>query len=150
MIPFASALLIAACAQQVPPVLPGDSPDLPVRRAFFPSDPSALHAAFRMGCTNPGDAFTQPNRTTARCTLLPSPEGAAFLLIEFDASLETPKLVMQKVTRPVDEGYEVEMSYYAQIRAKSGNRQRIYMQRPALDRQIDQLLESSGGVPVAD
>ncbi len=119
-----------------------------MRKAFFETNPSVLHDVFRTGCDGPGDTYDEPNRQTARCAILPSPEGAAFLLIEFDAGLELPRLVVQKVTRRSGEGYEVEMSYYAQIRSKEGVRQRIYMPREKLDRQIDLILTNTGGTPI--
>jgi hypothetical protein len=134
-----------ACAPQYVADTSQGAQDIPVRRAFFATNPSVLHQVFRDGCNNPGDRFTQPNRQTARCNMLPTPEGAAFLISEFDARLEVPKLVVQKVTHRTDAGYEVEMSYFAEIRNKAGVQQHIYMPRRTLDRQIDLILTNSGG-----
>lgn len=145
-----SGLLCLACTPQDVAVPSADSPDIPVRKAYFDSNPEVLHEVFRTGCDGPGDTFSQPNWQTARCAILPTPEGAAFLLIEFDAELEMPKLVVQKVTRRAGEGYEVEMSYFAEIRSKTGKRQRVYMPRAALDRQIDLILTNTGGTPIED
>lgn len=144
-----SGLFCLACTPQDVAGPSRDSPDIPVRIAYFATNPSVLHDVFRSGCDGPGDTFRRPNWQTARCIILPTPAGAAFLLTEFDADLEVPKLVVQKVTRRSGDGFEVEMSYFAQIRSKQGTRQRVYMKRPALDRQIDLILENTGGVPVA-
>lgn len=137
--------ICAGCTTQYVGYSPEDPQDVPVRRAFFPANPSALDAAFKEGCNSPGDRFSRPDRQTARCNILPSPESAAFLLTQFDAQLEVPNLVVQKITRPAEDGFEVEMSYFAEIRAKTGNRQRVYIRNPVLDRQIDVILENSGG-----
>ncbi len=143
-----AGLFCVACAPQDVAVSQDAGPDIPVRKAYYDSNPTVLHEVFRSGCDGPGDRYSQPNFQTARCAILPTPEGAAFLLIEFDAGLETPKLVVQKVTRRSGEGYEVEMSYFAQIRSKAGKRQRIYLPRQSLDKQIDLILENTGGTPV--
>lgn len=140
--------LLSACAPQDVVETGHNTQDVPARRAFFESSPDVLHTLFRESCVNPGDRYTRPNSRTAQCKLLPTPEGAAFLLTQFDAKLELPKLVIQTVTRESGEGYEVEMSYFAEIRAKTGNRQRIYMARESLDRQIDLILANSGGKPL--
>ena len=145
-----SGLLCISCTPQDIAVQPADGPQIPVRKAYFETNPSVLHEVFRAGCDGPGDRFTEPNWQTARCSILPTPEGAAFLLLEFDADLEIPRLVVQKVTRRSGDGYEVEMSYFAQIRSKSGQRQRVYMQRETLDRQIDLILTNTGGTPIRD
>lgn len=154
MMPIGRALWVLAglvclsCTPQDVAVPPEDSPRIPVRKAYFASNPAVLHEVFRTGCDGPGDTYDEPNWRTARCAILPTPEGAAFLLIEFDADLEIPKLVVQKVTRRSGDGYEVEMSYFAEIRSKSGVRQRVYMPRARLDRQIDLILANTGGTPV--
>jgi hypothetical protein len=145
-----AGLLCLSCAPQDVAVQAGDSPQIPVRKAYFATNPSVLHEVFRVGCDGPGDTYDEPNWQTARCAILPTPEGAAFLLLEFDAGLELPKLVVQKVTRRAGEGYEVEMSYFAEIRSKAGKRQRVYMPRDTLDRQIDLILANTGGRPIAD
>lgn len=138
-------LTCAACAPQYVARNPGEPQDLPVRRAIFAANPVDLNAAFEQGCQQPGDVFSQPNRETARCDIVPTPDSAAFLLIQFDAKLEAPSLVVQKVVRKAAECFEVEMSYFAEVRAKTGNLQRIYIQSRDLDRQIDQILTTTGG-----
>ena len=143
-----AGLVCLSCAPQDVVVPAEDSPRIPVRKAYFATNPLVLHEVFRVGCDGPGDTYDEPNWRTARCAILPTPEGAAFLLIEFDAELEIPRLVVQKVTRRSGEGYEVEMSYFAEIRSKDGVRQRVYMPRETLDRQIDMILENTGGTPV--
>ena len=148
--PVLAGLVCLACTPQDVAVAPEDSLRIPVRKAYFETNPSVLHEVFRSGCNGPGDTYSEPDWQTARCTILPSPEGAAFLLIEFDAGLELPKLVVQKVTRRSGDGYEVEMSYFARIRSKEGALQRVYMAREQLDRQIDMILVNTGGTPIRD
>ncbi len=138
-------ILCAACAPQYVERSADDPQDVPVRRAFFETNPSNLEAAFEFGCREPGDVYSRPDSTTARCNIVPTPESAAFLLVQFDAELEQPTLVVQKTVRPVANCFEVEMSYFAEIKAKTGNQQRIYIQSRNLDRQIDQILLSTGG-----
>ena len=64
-------------------------------------------------------------------------------------SLFQPSAVMvrvnPRVTREVADCFEVEMSYFAEILAKSGKRQRVYIRSKTLDRQIDAVLRHSGG-----
>lgn len=145
-----SCLLCAACAPQYVERTADDPQDVPVRRALFAANPVGLGMAFEEGCQEPGDVFSTPDRTTARCDIVPTPESAAFLLVQFEAELEVPTLVVQKVVRQVSECFEVEMSYFAEIRAKTGNLQRVYIQNRGLDRQIDQILSTTGGQNLQD
>ncbi|THH38763.1 hypothetical protein E4Z66_04150 [Aliishimia ponticola] len=138
-------LLTTACAPQNVAIRQVDLQDVPRRTAFFATNPMALDEAFKEGCNGPGDIFRRIDGDTAQCALLPTPEGAAFLLVTFDAQLEEPRLIVEKRTRRDGDGYRVEMSYYAEVLAKTGKRQRIYMPRRTLDRQIDMILTNSGG-----
>lgn len=141
---------LAACAPQDVSISQTSPQDVPVRRAAFDANPTVLHAVFQRACSDPGDEYSEPDGRTARCDSLPTAEGAAFLLLLFDAELEVPKLVMQKTTKPdADAGFVVELSYYAEITAKSGGRQRIYVPRKDMDRLLDQILAMSGGTPLS-
>ncbi len=142
---LAALVLSVGCAPQYVGVVASDPQDVPRRQAAFAANPEGLDIAFKEGCNSPGDTFSRPDRKTARCNITPTPESAAFLLIEFDALLEAPKLIVQKITETRDDCYFVEMSYFAQITAKSGNPQRVYIRNRNLDRQIDLILSRSGG-----
>lgn len=141
---------LAACAPAYVERPSKGPEDIPARRALFAANPETLDEAFQMGCQSPGDSFTRPDRETARCSIVPTPESAAFLLIKFDAELEAPRLIVQKITRPLQDCVLVEISYFAEIRAKSGRRQQVYLPNRMLDRRLDAILRQTGGTTVAD
>ncbi|MEL6449640.1 MAG: hypothetical protein AAFQ19_00150 [Pseudomonadota bacterium] len=81
-----------------------------------------------------------------QCRILPPPDVAAFLLLQYDGALEAPTLVVQKETDPADGTYVVELSYFAEVVQKSGKPRRIYFKQRELDRLMDQLLAATGGL----
>ncbi|MEM6339587.1 MAG: hypothetical protein AAF729_00435 [Pseudomonadota bacterium] len=138
---------LAACAPQYVEREITSDQDLPVRKAFFESRPKPLEDAFRASCTAPGDTYKRVSQELVQCRILPAPDLAAFLVLEFDGALEAPTLIMQKKTEPRGEEYLVEMSYYAEVIQKSGSPRRIYFQQRRLDRLVDELLSAAGGRP---
>lgn len=142
------ALALGACGPQYVEIETSVGQDVPSRRAFFAANPSGLDEAFAMGCSSPSDRFWRPDGNTARCDIVPTPQSAAFLLTEFDARLEAPKIVLEKTTRSSGACFIVEMRYFAEITAKSGNAQRVYVPNQAMDRRIDRILQASGGTSV--
>ncbi|MEX0371419.1 MAG: hypothetical protein AB3N09_12370 [Tateyamaria sp.] len=119
--------------------------DLPVRRAMFDAPPEPLDTAFRSSCDSPGDELREVSRSVVQCRILPPPDVAAFLVLQYDGALEAPTLVVQKETDREEEAYIVELSYFAEVVQKSGNPRRIYIRQQALDRLMDQLLIATGG-----
>ncbi|MEL6103702.1 MAG: hypothetical protein AAFV87_09905 [Pseudomonadota bacterium] len=144
-VPFILAL--GACAPQYEERIATSELDVPVRLALFESQPDPLDDAFRAACDSPGDTIRMMSRGIVQCRILPSPDLAAFLLLEFDGALEAPILVMQKRTTQADGRYLVEMSYFAEITQKSGAARRVYFQQRRLDSLVDRMLEAAGGVP---
>ncbi len=142
-----SLFACAGCASTLVATIPEDPQDVPARRALYAANPEGLDEAFAAGCNAPGDTFSKPDRRTAQCDIVPTPESAAFLLTLFDAKLEAPKLIVQKLTDTTQDGVLVELSYYAIITAKSGRPQRVYFQNRTLDRRLDALLRGFGGEP---
>lgn len=140
-----SAGLLVGCGPQYVGFSPEDPQDVPTRRAIFDANPDGLDEAFAQGCQSPGDTLTRPTRNTTRCNIPPTPESAAFLLLEFDAKLEAPKMVVEKVTRQLTDCILVELSYFAEITAKSGKPRRVYIVNRSLDRRLDNILRASGG-----
>ncbi|MEM6310739.1 MAG: hypothetical protein AAF754_11870 [Pseudomonadota bacterium] len=138
-------LLAIGCAPQYIETTADSPQDVPARRAIFATNPAGLDTAFKDGCSSPGDTITRPNARTLRCNIVPTPQSAAFLLLEFDAKLEPPKMVVEKVTRQLSDCVLVEFSYFAEITAKSGKPQRVYIPNRSLDRRLDQILRASGG-----
>ncbi len=124
--------------------------DLPVRRAFFEQMPEPLDDAFRANCDSPGDQIMQVSRTVVQCRILPPPDMAAFLVLQYDGALEAPALVVQKETDAIDDRFLVEMSYFAEVIQKSGNPRRIYFKQRSLDRLMDELLQATGGIAAND
>jgi hypothetical protein len=147
MRPVLSLLLVAlgACAPQYVETLVATDQDLPVRRAIFAAPPEPLDVAFRSSCDAPGDELRQVSGSVVQCRILPPPDVAAFLLLQYDGALEAPTLVVQKETDNEDSGFVVELSYFAEVVQKSGNARRIYFKQRALDNLMDQLLSATGG-----
>ncbi|WP_299370035.1 hypothetical protein [uncultured Tateyamaria sp.] len=87
----------------------------------------------------------QVSRAVIQCRILPPPDVAAFLVLQYDGALEAPTLVVQKETATADGNVVVELSYFAEVVQKSGNPRRIYFKQPELDRLMDQLLAATGG-----
>lgn len=136
---------LSACGPQYLETVAQSEQDLPVRRAVFGESPAPLDEAFRSSCTSPGDSIRQVSRSVVQCRILPPPDVAAFLLLQYDGALEAPTLVVQKQTARANSDYVVELSYFAEVIQKSGNPRRIYFKQPRLDTLMDALLEASGG-----
>ena len=145
ILPFLLVAL-AACAPRYVETVATSEDDLPVRTAMFANQPEPLDAAFRSSCDSPGDVLKQVNPRTVQCRIPPPPDVAAFLVLQYDGALEAPTLVVQKETARNDAGFEVKLSYFAEVVQKSGNPRRIYFKQRALDGLMDQLLTATGGV----
>lgn len=139
------ALALTACAPQYVERVATPEEDLPERVATFPGAPERFNALFQAACNDPGDRFVRPTRAVRQCRSLPSPDLAAFLLVQYDGALELPTLVIQTEERPSGGPVEVGFSYFAEVPQKSGTARRIYFKDRELDAFIDQLLVSSGG-----
>lgn len=137
---------LAACAPQYIETVATSEQDLPVRRAVFAAEPEPLDTAFRSSCDAPGDEIRQVSRNVVQCRILPPPDVAAFLLLQYDGALEAPTLVVQKQTARQEQAYVVELSYFAEVIQKSGYPRRIYFKQQNLDRLMDQLLTATGGI----
>ena len=149
MRPILPLLLVAltACAPQYVETVVQDGQDLPVRRAVFAQEPEPLDVAFRSSCDSPGDELRQISRTVVQCRILPPPDVAAFLVLQYDGALAAPTLVVQKETgRDAEDGFVVELSYFAEVVQKSGNARRIYFKQRSLDTLMDELLRATGGI----
>lgn len=140
-------ILVAACAPQYEERTIRNPQDLPARVAKFESRPTTLDSAFEAACNTPGDRFLKMSRDLVQCRIPPSPDMAAFLVLQYDGALEAPTLVMQKRTSAHQDDYIVEMSYFAEVRQKSGGARKIYFKQRRMDRMVDQLLSSTGGTP---
>ncbi|WP_299612306.1 hypothetical protein [uncultured Tateyamaria sp.] len=140
------AVALSACAPQYVERLATSEQDLPVRRATFAANPTPLDDAFRSSCDAPGDELRDVSKSVVQCRILPPPDIAAFLLLQYDGALEAPTLVVQKETDRADDTFVVELSYFAEVVQKSGNPRRIYIKQQALDQLMDQLLAATGGV----
>ncbi|WP_420011598.1 hypothetical protein [Tateyamaria sp.] len=112
--------------------------------------PEPLDDAFRANCDSPGDQIMQVSRTVVQCRILPPPDMAAFLVLQYDGALEAPALVVQKETDAIDDRFLVEMSYFAEVIQKSGNPRRIYFKQRSLDRLMAELLQATGGIAAND
>ena len=150
MRPIFIALLVAlgACAPQYVETIATSEQDLPVRRAVFDQAPEPLNFAFRSSCDSPGDEFRQISGSVVQCRILPPPDLAAFLVLQYDGALEAPSLVVQKETETTADTFVVELSYFAEVIQKSGTPRRIYFKQRNLDSLMDQLLAATGGTTV--
>ena len=148
MRPFFIALLagLGACAPQYVETVATTDQDIPVRRAVFAETPTTLDEAFRSSCDSPGDVLRQVSRKVVQCRILPPPDLAAFLVLQYDGALEAPTLVVQKETDQVVDDFVVELSYFAEVVQKSGSPRRIYFVQRNLDSLMDDLLATTGGV----
>lgn len=148
MRPIFAVLLVAlcGCAPQYVETIAAPGQDLPVRRAIFEQTPAPLDQAFRSSCDSPGDELRVISRSVVQCRILPPPDLAAFLLVQYDGALEAPTLVVQKETGSDADSFVVELSYFAEVVQKSGNARRIYFKQRSLDQLMDQLLVATGGV----
>ena len=148
MRPILVVLLVAlcGCAPQYVETIASSDQDLPVRRAIFEQTPAPLDVAFRSSCDSPGDELREISGTVVQCRILPPPDLAAFLLVQYDGALEAPMLVVQKETDADADAFVVELSYFAEVIQKSGNPRRIYFKQRGLDQLMDQLLVATGGV----
>ncbi|MEM8578452.1 MAG: hypothetical protein AAGF60_11405 [Pseudomonadota bacterium] len=138
-------LALAACTPQYVERVATGPDDLPERVALFDGAPDALNASFRAACTDPGDVYTRPSRFVQQCRTPPTPDLAAFLLLEYDGALRAPSVVIQTEERRGADAVEVGFSYFAEVPQKSGNARRIYFRDRQLDGFIDLLLVASGG-----
>lgn len=136
---------LSACGPQYIETVVTSEQDLPVRRATFAESPALLDTAFRSSCDAPGDKIKQVSKSVVQCRILPPPDIAAFLLLQYDGAIEAPTLVVQKQTARDDAEYVVELSYFAEVIQKSGYPRRIYFIQPELNNLMDALLEASGG-----
>ncbi|MEP1198648.1 hypothetical protein [Tateyamaria sp.] len=148
MRPIFAVLLVAlcGCAPQYVETIASSEQDLPVRRAIFEQTPAPLDVAFRSSCDSPGDELRVISRTVVQCRILPPPDLAAFLLVQYDGALEAPTLVVQKETDADADAFVVELSYFAEVVQKSGKPRRIYFKQRSLDQLMDQLLVATGGI----
>lgn len=148
MRPISILLVVAlgACAPQYLETIATSDQDLPVRRAIFEQDPAPLDEAFRSSCDSPGDVLRVVSASVVQCRILPPPDFAAFLVLQYDGALQAPSLVVQKETGRDAEEFVVELSYFAEVVQKSGNARRIYFKQRDLDALMDQLLSATGGV----
>lgn len=137
---------LSACAPQYVETTVTEKQDLPVRRAVFEQAPAPLDDAFRSSCDSPGDTLRQVSRSVVQCRILPPPDLAAFLVLQYDGALEAPTLVVQKETDSTAGDFVVELSYFAEVVQKSGNPRRIYFKQRGLDTLMDNLLAATGGV----
>lgn len=140
-------LSLGACAPQYVETIATSAQELPVRRAVFEQPPAPLDVAFRSSCDSPGDELRQVSRTVVQCRILPPPDMAAFLVLQYDGALQAPTLIVQKETDREGDGFIVELSYFAEVVQKSGTPRRIYFKQRKLDALMDQLLAATGGVP---
>lgn len=147
MRPIFAVFLVAlgGCAPQYVETIAASEQDLPVRRAVFEDTPAPLDLAFRSSCDSPGDELREVSRSVVQCRILPPPDLAAFLVLQYDGALEAPSLVVQKQTDPAEDSFVVELSYFAEVVQKSGNPRRIYFKQRSLDQLMDQLLVATGG-----
>lgn len=148
MRPVFPALLVVlgACAPQYVETIATSPQDLPVRRAVFDQKPEPLDMAFRSSCDSPGDELRVISRSVLQCRILPPPDLAAFLVLQYDGALTAPSLVVQKETGKDADDFVVELSYFAEVVQKSGNPRRIYFKQRDLEVLMDQLLVATGGV----
>ena len=147
MRPIFIVVLVAlgACAPQYVETIATSEQDLPVRRAVFDQEPEPLNLAFRSSCDSPGDEFREISRAVVQCRILPPPDLAAFLVLQYDGALAAPTLVIQKETGRDADAFVVELSYFAEVVQKSGNTRRIYFKQRSLDSLMDRLLAATGG-----
>lgn len=147
MRPIFIVVLVAlgACAPQYVETIATSEQDLPVRRAVFDQEPEPLNLAFRSSCDSPGDEFREISRSVVQCRILPPPDLAAFLVLQYDGALAAPTLVIQKETGRDADAFVVELSYFADVVQKSGNTRRIYFKQRSLDSLMDRLLAATGG-----
>jgi len=147
MRPIFIVVLVAlgACAPQYVETIATSEQDLPVRRAVFDQEPEPLNLAFRSSCDSPGDEFREISRSVVQCRILPPPDLAAFLVLQYDGALAAPTLVIQKETGRDADAFVVELSYFAEVVQKSGNTRRIYFKQRSLDSLMDRLLAATGG-----
>ena len=147
MRPIFIVVLVAlgACAPQYVETIATSEQDLPVRRAVFDQVPEPLNLAFRSSCDSPGDEFREISKSVVQCRILPPPDLAAFLVLQYDGALEAPTLVIQKETGRDADAFVVELSYFAEVVQKSGNTRRIYFKQRSLDSLMDRLLAATGG-----
>ncbi|WP_299725376.1 hypothetical protein [uncultured Tateyamaria sp.] len=137
---------LGACAPQYVETIATSDQDLPVRRAVFAETPAPLDLAFRSSCDSPGDELRQISRSVVQCRILPPPDLAAFLVLQYDGALQAPTLVVQKETDSEADNFVVELSYFAEVVQKSGKARRIYFKQRDLDQLMDRLLAATGGV----
>lgn len=140
--------LISGCAPQYVERTATTDAELPVNEARFDERPERLHAAFRDSCQGPTDSYSVIGQDQARCQMIPPPDVAAGLLVQFDGALEIPKIIVERMTRPADDGFVVGISYFASVPKKSGGNQRVYLRSRDLDRTIATLFRAFGGTPL--
>jgi len=139
------ALVLSACTPQYVERVASATEALPERTALFPGAPTQLRSSFRAACTDPGDQYLRRSGGIRQCRSLPTPELAAFLLVQYDGALEVPKLIIQTEERGTGAPVEVGFSYFAEVTQKSGSVQRVYFRDRELDGFIDRLLVATGG-----
>jgi hypothetical protein len=144
---FAMILLaLSACAPQYIETVATSEQDLPARRATFAQSPEPLNETFTALCDSPGDVVRQVSASVVQCRMLPPPDFAAFLVLQYDGALQAPALVVQKQTAQKDDAYVVELSYFAEVMQKSGSPRRVYFRQRRMDAVMDGLLTATGGV----
>ena len=140
--------LTAACAPQYSQTQLEPGTPFPINEARFDERPEQLHLAFRASCQGPADSYSDRGADEAICQMIPPPDVAAGLIVQFDGALEVPMIVVERMTRKVDDGYVVGISYFATVPKKSGNDQRVYLRSRGLDRIIENLFRAYGGRPI--
>ncbi len=153
---FLALGLLAACSGGTDPAAPDPLADPlaegPVvlypeaQQAFFPEFPDALLMAAVQSCVNPNQRLRQPDAESVICESLPSPEGAAALILTHNGTVENlPRLYTTFASRPSGEGYVVAGDTYISVPQRTGGVVRLRL--PEGDGVMRDLLAQAGGQP---
>ena len=117
-------------------------------KARFSEYPDSLFFALKSACDGPAQTFARPSENTVECREYLPPEPTASIILTYDGVPDRlPQLVISFQTEPDSPGYLVENDVYIDVPQKSGPSLQVRQKDARMNRILNDLYRSSGGVP---
>ncbi|WP_420863266.1 hypothetical protein [Algirhabdus cladophorae] len=114
--------------------------------AQFSDYPGVLFTAAETTCSRPYETLIRTSKTKLRCEALPPPTVMAQIILAYDGTLDDlPRYVLEFSADQNPQGYLAKAVFYLDVPQRSGPTIHVKFADPDLRKNLDRLLEGSGG-----